>query len=354
MLYIDLKYLNFVSSKLTGFVRKKDHVWNFRCPLCGDSKKDIKKKRAYVFSWKNSLTFHCHNCGATHSFYELLEILDSYLFDQYKIELFKEKYGNSNISRNKKEEEFLPPKQDTLSKLEENASSIEKVFYSICKPISELPDDHNAVKYCLERKIPKIQFPRLFYIDDTRNLIKLKPDLNIPYGEERLVLPFFDKCGKLIGITCRALDKKTKLRYLTVKLTEHTQVFGMDKVDPTKRIYVVEGPLDSLFLPNSIAVTGTAFGKVESVLKDLNIAPDQVVLILDNQPRNKEVCKIQSKLIDIGYSLVVWDIDDSEGKDINDLVTGGKYSMRDVGKIIKRCITRGLEARMKFNNWRKC
>ena len=352
MLYIDLKYLNFVSCKLDGFTPKKDNVWSCRCPICGDSQSDTKKKRGFIFAWNNTLRFYCHNCGASHSFYNFLEILDQYIFDQYKMELFKEKYGTSYKEKPSKDD--IPiPKHDVKQQLE-NRKSNESIFHSICTPLTKLPPDNPAVKYCIERKIPKIQFSRIFYIDDTTKLRQFDPDLDIKFGEERLVLPFFDKNGKLIGLTCRSLNKKSKLRYLTVKLSDVVQVFGMDKVDPTKRIYAVEGPIDSLFLPNSIAVTGTAFGKVESVLQELNIAPDQVVLILDNQPRNKEVTKIQSKLIDLGYTLVVWDIDDSFGKDINELITNNNFSLKDVYQIIKRCITRGLEARMKFNQWKKC
>jgi len=312
----------------------------------------MKKKRAFIYAWKNGLRFYCHNCGANHSFYELLETLDPHTFDQYKIELFKEKYGSSHSER-KVVEEFEPPKQDMSVVFEQNKTK-DSIFRSICKPLTEVSPDNPAYQYCIQRKIPKIQLSRLFYIDDTTKLKQLDPDLDIPYGDERLVLPFFDKNGVLIGLTCRALNKKSNLRYLMVKLQDTTQVFGMDKVDPTKTIYVVEGPIDSLFLPNCIAVSGTAFGKVDSVLKDLNIASDQVVLIIDNQPRNKEVTTIQSRLIDLGYSMVIWDVDNSLGKDINDLIIVGGFSLREVHQIIKRCISRGLDARMRFNQWKKC
>lgn len=351
MLYIDLKYLHFLQNKLEGFVQKKDNVFNFRCPRCGDSRKDKNKKRAFIYSWKNILRFSCHNCGESHTFGNFLSLTDPNLYEQYRVELFKEKYG-SNRSTPKKEEVVAAPKSNTEEKLAK-LKTLESIFHSICTPLSSLPDDNPAVAYCLSRKIPRSTFSRLYYIDDTMKLLEISPDLNVKFSEKRLVLPFFDKCGNLIGMTCRALGS-SKLRYLTVKLTDHVQVFGMDRVDPTKKLYVVEGPIDSLFLPNAIAVTGTSFGKVDSVLRDLNIAPDQAVIIIDNQPRNKEVVKIHSRLIDAGYTSVVWDIDDSLGKDINALVQNSTLSLIDVYKIIKRCTTRGLEARMKFIQWKKC
>lgn len=353
VLYLDLKYLNFISCKLDGFTPKRDNVFTCRCPFCGDSQKDLKKKRGYIYSLNNSLRYFCHNCAANHSFYIFIELIDPFLFDQYRVELFKEKYGTTYIQKQKPEEVFEPPKIDIAKQLKER-KSLESIFYSICTPISDLPPDNPAVKYFNERKIPKIQSSRVFYIDDTLKLKKLDPNLDIKFGEERLVLPFFDKNNKLLGLTCRSLNKKSKLRYMMVNLTDATQVFGLDKINPSKTIYAVEGPIDSLFLPNSIAVSGTAFGKIDSILKELNIAPDQVVLVIDNQPRNKEVTAIQSKLIDMGYTVVVWDIDDSLGKDINDLIIKSNFSIKEVHQIIKRCTTRGLEARMKFNQWKKC
>lgn len=353
VLYLDLKYLNFISCKLDGFTPKRDNVFTCRCPFCGDSQKDLKKKRGYIYSLNNSLRYFCHNCAANHSFYNFIELIDPFLFDQYRVELFKEKYGTTYIQKQKPEEVFEPPKIDIAKQLKER-KSLESIFYSICTPISDLPPDNPAVKYFNERKIPKIQSSRVFYIDDTLKLKKLDPNLDIKFGEERLVLPFFDKNNKLLGLTCRSLNKKSKLRYMMVNLTDATQVFGLDKINPSKTIYAVEGPIDSLFLPNSIAVSGTAFGKIDSILKELNIAPDQVVLVIDNQPRNKEVTAIQSKLIDMGYTVVVWDIDDSLGKDINDLIIKSNFSIKEVHQIIKRCTTRGLEARMKFNQWKKC
>ncbi len=351
MLYLDLKYLNCIIHRLDSCTKKKDNVWNMRCSFCGDSA-NKNKKRGYVYSYKNDLRYSCHNCGVSYSFYDFLNKIDPSLWNEYRIELFREKYGTAAHEKTQKEE-LTVPTHNVADQLEKRRTN-ESIFHSICTPLSELPDDNLAVAYCIKRKIPKIYYKHLYYIDDTIKLLKLVPDLSLKFGEPRLVLPFLDKDGMLVGLTCRSLSPKTNLRYLTVKISDTPQVFGLDRVDPTKKIYIVEGPIDSLFLPNAIAVTGTSFGKVESILRELNIASDQVVLIIDNQPRNKEVVAIQSKLIDKGYSVVVWDLDDSYGKDINSLITDSHLSHREVFQAIKRCTFRGLEARMKFNNWKKC
>lgn len=347
MIYLDLKYLHSVQFRLEGFERKKDRLFVCRCPICGDSRTNKNKKRFYVYAWKDELKVRCHNCDYSRSFRHFLKEFDHTLYDEYRLEYFREKFGTQQPRAQSLPE---PPKQNTAEKLEAR-KTMESIFHSICTSLDNLPADNPAVKYCIERKIPKFQLSRLYYIDDTMKLKQLNPDLDIKFSEQRLVIPFFDKNGLLLGLTCRAL-KKTNLRYLTVKLTDEVQIFGMDKVDPTKHIYIVEGPIDSLFLPNSIAVTGTAFGKIETVLDDLNIAPDQVTVIIDNQPRNKEVCKIVNKTIDNGYSVVIWNIDDSKGKDINAMIQGG-MTPREVFSTIKRCTTRGLEAKMKFIQWKK-
>lgn len=357
MLYLDLKFLHFLQNKLDGFTPKKDNVWVMRCPICGDSKINKNKKRGYIYAWKNKLMFSCHNCGESHTFKNFLKLIDPYLYDQYRLEHFKEVTGTTYQPVVKKETtELQQPAnthEDKFAKLKKE-KTIEDIFYEICPSLDTLPKDNPAVSYCIERKIPSVVFKRLFYIDDTKKLLQIQPDLDIKFSEKRLVLPFFDKCGKLIGLTCRSLAKNTKLRYLTVKLSETSQVFGMDNVDPTKTIYVLEGPIDSLFIPNAIAVTGTAFGKVESILSELNIARDQVVLICDNQPRNKELVKIQEKLINNGFSVVVWDVDDSLGKDVNSLIQDSGMSPMEVFSIIKRSVCRGMSALMKFNQWKKC
>lgn len=353
MLYLDLKYLHFIQNKLEGFTRKKDNVFLCRCHFCGDSRTDKNKKRGYIYSWKDGLKYKCHNCGICYSFQTFLKGTDIHLYEQYKVELFKEMYGTSNNNRKTTVDDLPVVPTTNLEEKFSEQKTLEQIFNSICKPLSSLPADNIAVKYCTDRKIPKAALERLYFIDDTMKLKQLDPDLDIKFSEQRMVLPFLDKTGKLIGLTCRALGK-TKLRYMTVKLSETPQVFGLDKVDPTKTIYVVEGPIDSLFLPNSIAVTGTAFGKVRSILAELNIAPDQVVLILDNQPRNKEVSKILSNLIDGGFNVVVWGIDDTLGKDINELILNAGMTTLEVLQLIKKFTTRGLEARMKFIQWKKC
>ena len=151
--------------------------------------------------------------------------------------------------------------------------------------------------------------------------------------------------GNLTGLTCRALRGET-LRYITVKVQENTPlIFGLKTIKKNKLVYVVEGPIDSLFVENSIAVTGTSFGK----LTDIGIEQNKLVVVIDNQPRNKEVCKIIEKNIDLGYNVIIWPQTIVE-KDINEMV----MSDLNIAKILKDNTFTGLMAKAKFYAWKRC
>jgi len=100
-----------------------------------------------------------------------------------------------------------------------------------------------------------------------------------------------------------------------------------------------------LFLPNSIAVGGTTFGKLDT----LSLPKDKLIVAMDNQPRNKEVCKILDKIIERQYNVVIWPQTIDE-KDINDMVLNN----RDPVKIISKNIFSGLQAKVKFTEWKRC
>jgi hypothetical protein len=336
-LYLDQKYLSLISNRLPFFKRKDDHLYNCRCIVCGDSSKNKRKARGYFFHYKNELRYKCHNCDVSMSFGNFLKDLDSTLYSQYSLE----KYTDGTpikLSNTVPELVFTEPQFKTHE---------EKLLDRLLDRLDTLPDTNEAVVFATKRNIPKEKFKLLYYIDNVKNIIQLNESYkeSIRGNEPRLVLPFYDNNGQLSGVTCRALRGET-LRYITVKVKEDAPlIFGISDVDTKKTIYVVEGPIDSLFIDNCIAVSGTSFGKINS----LGISTDNMVLIFDNQPRNKEVCKIIEKNIDQGYNVVIWP-QNIEDKDINDMVTAG----RDVKSIIKKNTFKGLTAKAKFIAWKRC
>ena len=334
-LYLDQKYLSLISNRLPLFAKKKDNLYNCRCILCGDSVKKVRKARGYFFPHKNSLMYKCHNCDASMFFSTFLKSMDESLYQQYSFENYAE--GKPLTAVAKEEIKFEQPVFKTKE---------ETLLDKILDRLDTLPDDNEAVKFCLDRKIPREKFNRLYFIDNVKKVVQLNESYKelIKTEEPRLILPFFDDLGQLSGITCRALRGEA-LRYITVKVKEQTPlIFGVNEIDSSKPVYVVEGPIDSLFLDNAIAVASSALGKV----KQLKTSDVEYVMVFDNQPRNKELCAIMNKAISSDYKIVIWPQTIQE-KDINDMVLAN----RNVSKIIKENTFQGLEAKMKFIGWKR-
>ena len=135
-------------------------------------------------------------------------------------------------------------------------------------------------------------------------------------ADERLVIPFRREDGLLTGVTGRAMGNSS-LRYATLRITDDPLIYGLDRIERGKTIYVVEGPIDSMFLSNAIAAGGTDFTRA---LYDLS--GENVVLVFDNQPRNKQVVKRVESFAQRGYAMVIWN-SNWTNKDINDAVLSG-------------------------------
>ena len=88
MTYVDLKYINILSGRLSLFKRKTNNLFNFRCPFCGDSQKNKLKARGYIYAKESKYSFKCHNCGTTSSIGNLIKHVDANLFKEYRTESF--------------------------------------------------------------------------------------------------------------------------------------------------------------------------------------------------------------------------------------------------------------------------
>jgi len=330
MSYIDTKYLNIISPYLQQFKKKGDNLWNFRCPYCGDSQKSRTKARGFVFRKKNDLFFKCHNCGVGASLGNLVKTIDSKTYKDYIMERYKK--GVETHSSPQPEFKFNAPvfrKKGILEGLQS---------------IKNLPDDHPARQIVERRKLPLESLSDLYLCESfykfTNTIIKGKfPSLGGDHP--RLIIPFRGEDGEVFAYQGRAFgDEQPK--YITIKIdADHDKIFGLDKVDKSKPILVVEGPLDSLFLDNCIAVAGADFSNMEG---DLTV-------IYDNEPRNKEINKQIEKTIDQGKSVCLWP-DTMEYKDINDMVIGG-YTKEEIQEIITNNTLSGVAAKLRFAEWRR-
>jgi len=220
---------------------------------------------------------------------------------------------------------------------------------SLLDRLDSLPDDNIAVKYCRTRKIPEAKFSELYYIDDVRKIEQLSAKYKdkMVGSEPKLVLPFYSRHGKLVGVTCRALGAET-LRYIAIRIDDtQPMIYNLDRVDLTETVYCVEGPIDSLFIPNSIAIGSSDMKKIEPY-----IPKHKAVLIVDNQPRNSELLRIMKRAAKDDWSIVVWP-DTVEEKDINEMILSGRTST-DVLDLINKNTYSGLSLILKLNTWNKC
>lgn len=331
---IDRTFLLRVSPKLHKFTQKKDNLYNFRCPLCGDSSKNKTKARGYVYEKKNNYFFMCHNCGASMSFYNFLDKVDPHLLKEYALERYKNsEQGLSNYKKPDFEEFKTKPVFKTKIDL---------------PSIADLPDDHYAKQYVISRKIPEKHYVNLYFANDFKKFVET---LNIEKDglkeeDPRLVIPFFDKEKNLVAFQGRALGE-SKLRYITVKVhDDNIKLFGCDRINEDEPIYVVEGPIDSLFLNNTVA---TADANLTSAAKVFD--KTKITLIFDNEPRNKELHKIMERAIEDHYSVVIWP-EMIQEKDINDMILSG-FTAEELEDIISKNTFVNLRAKIEFINWKK-
>ena len=329
--YIDLKFINILSSRLSKFKRKNDHLFNFRCPHCGDSQKNKTKARAYLYRVKNDMFFKCHNCGMGQNLANFIKFIDPKLYSEFILERYK---GSAPATPEPKFD-FKPPVFKEVSVIEELPT------------ISELSNEHPAKKYIMKRKIPDKFFDILCYTDQFMSLVnKIKPNTftNFKGEHPRLIIPFYDTTGNLFAFQGRAFGNEQP-KYLTIKLDETKQkVYGLERVNFQKHIYITEGPIDSLFIDNCLAAAGADL--------TLKTNPDNVTYIFDNEPRNKEIVKRMYKIIDNNYNVFIWP-ESIESKDINDLITSGRL-IPEVKSIISNNTYNKLSALTRLNTWKKC
>ncbi len=327
MNYIDTKYIGLVSSQLLKFEQKKKGTYNFRCPYCGDSAKKQNKARGYLFSMRDSFVFKCHNCGITRNFSQFLKDQNVNLHDEYVMERYKQ--GMTGKNYQVKTPDFKPFSAKPVFK---------KNIFSELPTIESLNNTHPAKQYLLDRKIPEKYFSNFYYAEDfnawEKNDNKIK--------EPRIILPLISEDGNVFGYQARSLNKNASLRYITTILDkQYPKLFGLDRINKNENIYVTEGPFDSLFLSNGLAMCGA------DVILDRVSYPCRT-FVYDNEPRNKQIVERYERCIDKGESIVIWP-DSVKEKDINDMVMAG----HNVQSMVECNTYSGLEAKVKLNLWKK-
>ena len=273
---------------------------------------------------KTNTNYKCHNCGASMSLNNFLKKLDPILHKQYTMEKFKEGHTGKNFPTPTPKLEFKAP---TFKK---------KTKISLPKASS----NSEAKKYLEDRKIDPDNFFYTASFKKWANTLTKAFD-NTQYDDARIVIPLYTKEGDLFGFQGRALGP-SKVKYITIMINDdHPKVYGMDKVDTEDTVYVVEGPFDSTFIDNGIAMCGADVDLHSLRFKDL-------VYVYDNEPRNKEICARIEKVIKQGHKIVIFPSKIIQ-KDLNDMVLAGI----DVNSVLESNTYQSLTATIKYNEWKR-
>lgn len=303
--------------------------FNFRCPICGDSAVSQKKRRGWILERNSDYMFHCFNCGVTMPFIRFLKTYYPTSYNDYISQKLLDKNG------------FLENKRPV------NKTNVELKILNIEKPdlpsILDLPKNHKARLYIENRKIPFKFYNGIYYAEKYKafinSVIENKFE-NLENDEPRIVIPIYDIFKKLKGFQGRSLDKYAKARYITI-LTDKEELnsCGLERLDTSKEIFVLEGFFDSLFLPNAISMNSSDidFSKLEKLA-----SKEKFIFIYDNEKRNKEIRRKMLKVVRNGFRLVIWS-NSIKGKDINEMVLNG-YPPEYLLSLIKNNIYKGLEA----------
>ena len=319
---IDSKYIGLISSRLPKFKRVKADLYNFRCPICGDSQKHKNKARGYIYPLKADMNFKCHNCGASSTFNNFLKTIDPTLHKQYVMEKFKER----NVGKG--------------SIIPEPKFEFKKPVFRKKLDLPKASDIKTAKEYLEKRKLDPSKFYFTYKFKEWVNTHKQTFD-TIGRDEPRIIIPLHDTEKNLIGFQGRSLVPNS-VKYITVMLNEEApKIYGLDKVKTEKPIYILEGPFDSTLVENSVAMCGS----------DLDIRTFgwcNYIWVFDNEPRNREIVERISKTINRGDQVVIWP-SNIEEKDVNDMTLSG----HDVKSVLESNTYSGLKAKIKFNNWKK-
>ena len=322
--FVDSKFISLVSSRLEKFKRTKADLFNFRCPICGDSSKNKTKTRGYLYPVKNNTNFKCHNCGASMSLSNFLKKIDPVLHKQYTMEKFKEGHAGKNFSTPKPTLDFKKPVFKKKTKI----------------TLPKASENEAAKEYLVKRKLNPDKFYYTSAFKKWANTLTKAFD-STQYDDARIVIPLYTADGTLFGFQGRALGP-SKVKYITIMLNDdHPKVYGMDTVDTDKTVYVVEGPFDSTFINNGIAMCGADVDLHSLHIRDL-------VYVYDNEPRNKEICARIEKAIKQGKKVVIFPTRIAQ-KDINDMVLDGV----EVNSMLESNTYQSLTATIKYNEWKR-
>lgn len=339
MSYVDREFAERIFCILPKYRRINGLAFklNARCPICGDSLKDPNKARFWAYTTKDgsAVRYHCFNCDRDDWISEYLKEYESEMYREYLLEKRKEKMFFQEVKQEAPKEKIVLP-------------VIEKLNF--CERLDTLPVNHPIIKYVTNRCIPKDKWNRLWFTMQWPALVNsvnpgtYKDEKNEP----RLVIPIFNRNKEIESFQGRALRKDDARKYITIKAHEEaTKIYGLDTVDERMTVWITEGPIDSLFVDNAIAITGG------SLALDMIPFKETRVWVMDNEARHPDTIKRMKRLIDAGEKIVFWDKAPWKSKDINDMVKDEGATKEQITEYMNSNTAQGLMAKMRMAKYAK-
>lgn len=337
-LFLDIKYAKIVGVQHERFKTKAESPYHgqCRCKICGDSKKSKTLSRFHFREHTQTVFVKCFNCGYTNSLANYMKMYFPGEYSEYIFERYRKDVNTSPV---------ITTSSEVIPEIIEVCDALDLPY------VKDLPDGHFVKTYVESRKLPDypFQFAEDFFEFSSQYKKDLDETARPKYPEARLIIPFFDRKGRVFAYQGRDMSGTSSAKYLTITVDKSVpKIFGIDRANFRQPILIVEGPIDSLFLPNCLASVNASLvataRKLETIVPRKNIT-----LIFDNEPRNEVIVDGYQQAIKDGYKIVIWPKEVAKYKDVNDLVLAGY----DPYKIINKNTYSGLTAQMELSNWKK-
>jgi transcription elongation factor Elf1 len=325
-MYLDL--INQLSFELPKFKKINDNLYNFKCPVCGDSKKNTRKTRGYFIIKNDKVHVYCHNCGYSSSLVFFVKEHYPNIYDSYLLLNFKEK-------------------TKSYKKIDDSIKTIEQ---KTLKFVNSVSTNQEACDYLRYRCIPEYKWSNFGYINNINLFLQANGAYQDRWIRQEEGIGIEYDWGEYYQI--RSMREKV---YLTFHLHNNgnPKIWGLNQVNRSKKyLYVTEAVFDAVCVPNAIAMGG--IGQYNSLRYILDFAKEKKlipILVPDNDFKtNPQVAKSYKGALNKwckqdAYKICVWD-DDFKFKDINEAVMNG---VKDIESIIINSSYSGLQAKLEFS-----